>query len=111
MNSEPLTQVGIEIKLMRLLEDLEEKTEDFEFLSVKAGEAEASFKVAWAKKYLASEGSIRQREAIADVAVGDAFENHKIAEALMKSGRERLTTLRTMIDALRTLNANVRAQV
>ena len=35
----------------------------------------------------------------------------KIAEALLKSKREKLLSLRTSIDALRTLNANVRIQV
>jgi hypothetical protein len=35
----------------------------------------------------------------------------KIAEALVKAKREKLLSLRTSVDALRTLNANVRAQI
>jgi hypothetical protein len=37
--------------------------------------------------------------------------DYKIAEALVKSKREKLLSLRTGVDAMRTLNANVRAQV
>jgi len=38
-------------------------------------------------------------------------EDYEIAEALVKAKREKLLSLRTSIDALRTLNANVRAQI
>jgi hypothetical protein len=37
--------------------------------------------------------------------------DYKISEALVKSKREKLLSLRTSIDAMRTLNANVRHQV
>jgi len=35
----------------------------------------------------------------------------KIAEALMKTKREALLSIRASMDAMRTLNANVRVQV
>jgi len=35
----------------------------------------------------------------------------KIAEALMKTKREALLSIRACMDAMRTLNANVRVQV
>jgi hypothetical protein len=54
---------------------------------------------------------VRSREAEADYAMSDSMYSYKIAEALMKAKREKLLSLRTSIDALRTLNANVRAQV
>jgi len=95
---------------MRLLGLLEGETEDFETLAVTAATTEASHRGAWAKTYLLSSGSIRQREAEADAALSDSLHDYKIAEALMKAKRERLLSLRTSIDALRTLNANVRAQ-
>jgi hypothetical protein len=111
MTLHPLTQVDIEYRLMKLLDDLEVQTDLFDVLSERAGALEAEYKSEWAKSYLRGEGSIRQREALADVALGDTGHAYKIAEALMKAGRERLISLRTSIDALRTLNANVRAQV
>jgi hypothetical protein len=36
---------------------------------------------------------------------------YKCAEALVKSKREKLSSVRTSMDAIRTLNANIRAQV
>jgi len=36
---------------------------------------------------------------------------YKIAEALVKSKREKLLSVRASLDSLRTLNANVRVQV
>jgi hypothetical protein len=37
--------------------------------------------------------------------------DYRCAEALVKTKRELLLSLRTSIDAMRTLNANVRTQV
>ncbi len=106
--TELLTQARIERELSRLMEMLEEETEAFRDLAQKSAEAEAEVKSGWAKEYLAGVGSIRDREAYADYKMADAFKTHKIAEGLMKAKREKLLSLRTSIDALRTLNANVR---
>ena len=111
MRNAPITQGQIEEELMRLLSILEQETEEFEVLAQRAAETEASHKGLWAKKYLSSTGSIRTREAEADFALSDSMYAYKIAEALMKAKREKLLSLRTSVDALRTLNANVRAQV
>jgi hypothetical protein len=93
------------------MELLENETEAFEVLAVDAAKKEALFKSNWAKEYLAAKGSIKEREAWADYKLSDEIFDFKISEALVKSKREKLTSLRTSIDALRTLNANVRVQV
>lgn len=111
MRSGPISQAEIEDELMRLLTMLEQHTEEFEALAVRFAETEAEFKAGWARHYLQSSGSIRTREAEADDAMADLMYQYKIAEALMKAKREKLLSLRMSIDALRTLNANVRAQV
>lgn len=90
---------------------LEEETETFETLAVDSAKKEALYKSNWAKEYLSAKGSIREREAWSDYKLSDESYDYKIAEALVKSKREKLTSLRTSIDALRTLNANVRTQV
>lgn len=90
---------------------LEDETEVFETLAQDHAEKEAMFKSAWAKEYLSGKGSIKEREAWADYKLESEILNVKVAEALVKSKRERLNSLRTSIDALRTLAANVRAQV
>ena len=107
----PISQVDIEHELMRLLEMLEQETEAFESLAGDLAKKEALYKSNWAKEYLSAKGSIKDREAWADYKLADENFDFKIAEALLKSKREKLLSLRTSIDALRTLNANVRIQV
>jgi hypothetical protein len=92
------------------MEMLEEETEAFEVLATEAAKKEALHKSNWAKEYLSAKGSIKEREAWADYKMDESSYDYKIAEALVKSKREKLLSLRTSIDALRTLNANVRVQ-
>ena len=96
---------------MRLLDLLESETEAFETLATDAAKKDARYKATWAKSYLAAKGSIKEREAWADYQMNEENYDYKISEALVKSKREKLLSLRTSIDALRTLNANVRTQV
>lgn len=110
MRNKPISQVDIENELVRLMDMLEEETEAFETLAVDCAKKEALYKSNWAKEYLSAKGSIREREAWSDYKLSDESYDYKIAEALVKSKREKLTSLRTSIDALRTLNANVRTQ-
>lgn len=111
MRNKPISQVDIETEIMRLMDILEEETEAFETLAEDCAKKEALYKSNWAKEYLAAKGSIREREAWADYKLSDDSYDFKIAEALVKAKREKLTSLRTSLDALRTLNANVRTQV
>jgi len=109
--SEPISQVEIEFELLRLIEMLEEETEAFEQLAVDGAKKEAIHKGNWAKEYLSAKGSIKEREAWADYKLEESSYMCKIADALLKAKREKLLSVRTSIDALRTLNANVRSQV
>jgi len=111
LRSSPISQVEIEEELLRLLELLEEHTEAFETLAEDNAKKEARMKAEWAKEYLSAKGSIKEREAWADYKLADQEFEAKVAEALVKAKREKLLSLRTSIDALRTLNANVRSQV
>jgi hypothetical protein len=107
----PISQVEVESEIMRLMELLEEHTEAFEQLAEDSAKKEALYKSNWAKEYLSAKGSIREREAWADYKLSDESYDYKISEALVKAKREKLISLRTSIDALRTLNANVRTQI
>jgi hypothetical protein len=107
----PINQVDIENELLRLIEMLESETEAFEVLAIENAKKESIYKSNWAKEYLSAKGSIKEREAWADYKLDEASFDYKIAEALVKSKREKLLSLRTSIDAMRTLNANVRHQV
>lgn len=107
----PISQVEVEEEILRLSDLLETETEAFEQLAVDAAVKESNYKASWAKEYLGAKGSIKEREAWADYKLEDHTMQYKISEALVKSKREKLHSLRTSIDALRTLAANVRAQV
>jgi hypothetical protein len=90
---------------------LEEETENFETLAMDFAKKEALYKTNWAKEYLSAKGSIKEREAWADYKMDQQVFEYKCAEALLKSKREKLFSIRTSMDAIRTLNANVRSQV
>jgi len=111
MRTSPISQVEIEERILVLLDELEHHTEAFESLAEDCAKKESRLKGEWAKEYLSAKGSIREREAWADYKLADMDFDYKCAEALVKAKREKLLTLRTEVDALRTLNANVRVQV
>ena len=107
----PISRVEIEQRLLYFLDELESETEAFESLAEDNAKKEARYKASWAKEYLSAKGSIKERESWADYKMADEQFEYKISEALLKSKREKLLSLRTSIDAMRTLNANVRVQV
>jgi hypothetical protein len=109
--NKPISQVEIEEEIMRLMDILEEETEVFERLAEDAAKKEAIHKANWAKEYLGGKGPIKEREAWADYKLEASSYDWKISEALVRAKREKLTSLRTSLDALRTLAANVRHQV
>ena len=111
MRNNPISQVEIEQELLRFMDLLEEETEAFEVLAVDAAKKESLYKSNWAKEYLSAKGSIKEREAWADYKMDELNYESKIAEALMKTKREALLSIRASMDAMRTLNANVRVQV
>ena len=109
--SRPISQVEVESEILRMVELLEQETENFERLAQDAASKDAVYRAEWSKQYLIASGAVREREAKADVSLADVMYHTKIADALVKAKRERLLSLRSSIDALRTLNANVRAQL
>ncbi len=111
MRSSPISPVEIEDNIVRLVEELEEHTEAFEVLAVDLSKKEARYKSAWAKEYLAANGSIKERESWADYKLSDEYYEVKIADALSRAKKEKLNSIRTALDSLRTLAANVRAQI
>lgn len=106
----PISQAEIEAELIRLSKMLEEETDEFMVLIVDHAKKDARYKMEWAKSYLGADGAVKERESWADYQQADVHYDAKIAEALMKAKREKMQTVRTSMDALRTLAANVRAQ-
>jgi hypothetical protein len=106
----PLNQIEIESEILRLLDMLEEETGQYARLAEDEASKEARYKVAWATAYLNAAGPVKEREAQADLATGKVYELTRVADALVRAKRERLTSLRTGLDSLRTLAANLRFQ-
>jgi hypothetical protein len=111
VRNRPISQIDVEETLLELIDELEKETEAFERLAEDSAKKDAQYKTNWAKEYLSAKGSIKEREAWADYKMDELMFDYKIAESLLKAKREKLLSLRTSIDALRTLNANIRAQV
>lgn len=111
MRTTPISQVEIEQELLRLMDRLESETEQFETVAMDLAKKESLYKSNWAKEYLSAKGSIKEREAWADYKMDQQNFEYKCAEALVKAKREALLSIRSSIDAIRTLNANVRTQV
>ncbi len=106
----PIDQVGVEAEINRLSQLLEEETEVFEQLAKDAAETEAAYKKAWWADFLHAEGPQKQRESMAGYKNAQLHEDALVADALKTAKRERLHSLRTQLDALRTIAANVREQ-
>jgi len=111
VRTSPINPIDIEDNIVRLVEELEEHTEAFEVLAVDQAKKEARYKSAWAHEYLSANGSIKERESWADYKQSDGHYEVKIADALLKAKKEKLNSIRTALDSLRTLAANVRAQI
>lgn len=106
----PLSQAQIEEELMRLKDLLEEATLEYSILAEDHAKKEARQKVAWAQAFIKQDGSVKYRESMADYQTEDTLYDVKIADALTRAKKEKMLSLRSSMDALRTLAANVRAQ-
>lgn len=106
----PLTAIEVEGELLRLMERLEQDTEELAFRAQQAAEAEANHKGRWASVFLQAEGTESKRKAEADVVVHDLYLKRKVTEGLYLATRESCSSLRAQLDALRTISANIRSQ-
>ena len=107
----PITQIDVENNIRRLCEELETETESYLDLMEDEARKSAKYKHGWAGEYIRQQGPVSQREAYADYKMEAEHFDWKVAEAIAKAKKEKLSSLRTMIEAYRTLNANVRALV
>lgn len=110
---QPLTQFEVEKELKRLADELGgEVLDELAEVSKAAAQAEATFKVGYAKAVLTSEyKTLKDREYDATVKTEDLLFQMRAKEALVRLMREKCAAYRSSIDALRTIAANVREQV
>lgn len=106
-----LTQVGVESEILRLSAMLEEATEQLAKAMEIEADAEVSFRIAEARaKLAATSKSVEDRKAEALVACETWYTAYTVAEARRDALAETCRTLRSRLDALRTLSANLRGQ-
>lgn len=108
----PLSQVDIE----RMIEDdmvqLEDATDEYTAILEQEARAEVAYKRAYNSAYLSrTEGTEKWKVAYAEQESAEELEAFRLAAAKAKAQKEVLWTIRARIDAIRSLNANVRAQV
>lgn len=109
---DPLTQVRIESEIVRLSDLLERTTDELAGAMEKAAEHEVIWKAAEAGALLKSDQkSAELRKAESLVKCRAEFGEHKAADAIRDALSEKCRTIRAQLDALRSLNANVRTQV
>ena len=108
MANRPMTQDEVESEIRRLVDLLETTVEQFEKLAVDAAEKKATYRAEWAKEYLKATGPVKQREAWTDYKMEDICFENEVAEALVKAKGQRISAIKTQLDALRTLAASAR---
>lgn len=112
----PLTQAGVEERIVAISDDMETATEELARLSDIAAEAEVNFKVKWAQQILKAKAAgdgkstVSDREAEATIATESELRARIISEARHSVQQDKLRTMRARLDALRTVSANIRAQ-
>jgi hypothetical protein len=95
----------------------EKVTTELAHRAVADAEARTAYKVAEAKSRLLAKDdggprrTVQEIEAIAMIATQDEYRTHAIAEARFKAAQEAGRNYRAQLDALRSINANLRALV
>jgi DNA-binding protein YbaB len=115
-----LTQGEVEAEIVRISDEMEDALSDLADKAVAAATTQVAWKVEKAKRNLLAgtqpgngrEGktTVDEREAMVTRDTEDVWIAALIAEAYYKVEKERLETLRSQMDAMRTIAANIRAQ-
>ena len=71
-------------------------------------EAEAEFKTSYARAYLAAEGSIKDKDAQAEIATREQRDARDVAEVAYKRAKDTLRAVESEQSALQTISAGIR---
>lgn len=108
-SSEPVTQVELEQELRRMVDELlGTALDELNEHSVQASENEVSYKVAYAKAYIAAQGPVETRKALATIETEKQLFARLVEDRAVTTAREKLGALRTSIDAIRTMLVGLR---
>jgi len=111
---DPLAQAEIEREIVERSRTLTDITEDVAHSASEQARTEVAFKLANARKLIElrnESATVAIKDAIALDACAAEFEAMKMAEAVFRACQESGRNVRSQLDALRTLSANVRSVV
>jgi hypothetical protein len=111
---DPMAQADTEREILRFVRDLATVTEEIASAAVEAAKADARYDLAHARALLdqvGHEGTVPEKQARALVVCEDRYHETKYKEAVFKALQEKGRNLRAQLDALRSINANVRPLV
>lgn len=109
--SDLLPQVDVEADIRRLADLAEKVTHAMRARGETAARADVAYRNARAHAYLAATGTVAEREAQADLACHEQYQDRRLAEAGVDAAKEAGRNYRAQLDALRTIAANQRALV
>jgi hypothetical protein len=109
--SDIITQADVERRIIILTDTLDEQTALYAEVSEQRAEAEADYKYAFSRAMVAQAGKVpvATKEAHAHLRSPDAYRLWKVLEARERATQHKLTSVRSQLDALRTIAANVRS--
>jgi len=110
-NGKPLSQVEVETMIGNDIELLEKATNAYEAALEREAHTVARYKRDYASAFLNAAGAKYIKEATADLECDTQLTERLVVEAEVKALREHLWTIRTRLEGLRSLNANIRVQV
>lgn len=111
---DPLSQIQVEDEIRRLSNELTKATSFNAQAAERAAQADVDYKLARARALIdlrGKGGTVPEKEATVLASVATQFENAKLAEAIYEASKEKGRNLRTQLDALRTIAANIRAAI
>lgn len=109
MDPQSINPVECEREIMRFVGLLETATTKVAKRGRAAAEADADYKIAFAKALLASEGTVAERDAQATVATQQEYRAKRAAEAVLEAAKEASRNMREQLGALRSVMANLRS--
>lgn len=108
---DPLAPATVEQNISELSTELSRVTAQLYKATRDAAQARHDHRVARARAYLASEGTVAEREAHADVDTADQMLARELADAVERSLIENGRNVRAQLEGMRSLNTNMREAV
>lgn len=104
-----LNQEQVEGELVRLSQECEKAMHHLARCAEDSARADAQYKKAHAQAFLTAKGkTVADREALAAIETADEYEHRRIAEAFLLAAQEKGRSYRAQLEALRSVNANLR---